>query len=68
MRFGSFKGSMAQVMVKSEKVPVVRTETVKIASSDVERRIWQFSLTLIGRLWKPRFQNMDSLIHNMAKF
>ncbi|VVB08680.1 unnamed protein product [Arabis nemorensis] len=57
---------MAHVAVN--KIEVVRTEVVKIASLDVERRIKQFELTLIGRVWNPMFQNMDSLLHNMPKF
>lgn len=42
---------MAQIGVLMGKTEVVRMETMKVASINVERRFQQFSLTLIGRVW-----------------
>lgn len=36
------------------KTDIVRTETVKVATINVERRIQKFAMTLVGCVWNPQ--------------
>ncbi|XP_019083131.1 PREDICTED: uncharacterized protein LOC104700783 [Camelina sativa] len=58
---------MTQMSPNKGKAPLDRTETVRIATSVLARRIQQFSMTLIGRLMNPSIQRMESLLVNFPK-
>ncbi|XP_010467667.1 PREDICTED: uncharacterized protein LOC104747689 [Camelina sativa] len=58
---------MAQMSLNKGKASLVRTETVRIASSILAQRIQQFSMTFIGRLMNPNVQRMESLLINLPK-
>lgn len=46
---------MGQSGIITGDVSITQTETVNVALLDVERRIQQYTLTIIGRVWNPRF-------------